>query len=138
MNAAFMSQTRTGKYLLTAALLCCTSFMSGLKAQDSLSAYILTPKAGPEPSINGAKVFGVRPGNPIVYTVPVSGQKPVSFSAANLPKGVKIDAVTGRLSGSIAKAGANERTIHAKNALKEVNSKFENMLAEDLLLNLPL
>jgi hypothetical protein len=30
---------------------------------------ILTPKPGPAPRINGAKIFGVRPGSPFLYTI---------------------------------------------------------------------
>ena len=138
MKLAFMTQNLTKRYFLIATLLFGFGLTNGLKAQDSLSAYILTPKAGPEPRINGPKVFGVRPGNPIVYTVPVSGQKPVSFSAINLPKGVKLDAHSGRLSGSIAKPGAYEVTIRAKNALKEVSSKLKIVVGEDILLTPPM
>ncbi len=34
-----------------------------------LSAYILTPKPAATPRINGAKVFGLRPGSPCLYTI---------------------------------------------------------------------
>ena len=133
-----MLSTLSGKCLLTVTLLCCNGFMSGVKAQDSLSAYILTPKAGPEPRINGPKVFGVRPGHPIVYTIPVSGQKPVSITATGLPKGVTIDARTGRISGSIAKAGNYDITINAKNAVKTTSGKLKIVVGNDILLTPPM
>ncbi|MHC4324695.1 MAG: NPCBM/NEW2 domain-containing protein, partial [Planctomycetota bacterium] len=34
---------------------------------------ILTPKPGPEPRINGPKVFGCRPGRPLIYRIPCQG-----------------------------------------------------------------
>src|SRR5215203_6403151 len=83
-------------YITTFCFLCIAS-----SAQDTLSKYILPPKEGPAPKINGPKVFGVRPGHPILFTIPASGKKPMTFSADNLPKGVTVDAKTGRLSGSI-------------------------------------
>lgn len=123
---------------LSAVLLCCIAFTQALMAQDSLSAYILTPKAGPAPRINGPKVFGVRPGHPVVYTIPVSGRKPVSFSAANLPKGVTINARTGRLSGVIAKAGSYDVTITARNAAGAATGKLKIIAGEDILLTPPM
>ena len=38
---------------------------------------ILTPPERPEPRINGPVVYGVRPGHPIIYRVPVTGERPV-------------------------------------------------------------
>jgi hypothetical protein len=32
-------------------------------------AIVLTPKSGPKPRINGAKVFGARPGAPFLFTI---------------------------------------------------------------------
>ncbi len=34
---------------------------------------ILTPKPGPEPRINGPRVYGVRPGKPFLYRIPATG-----------------------------------------------------------------
>src|SRR3982751_6326582 len=81
--------------------LCCF-FSAATIAQDSLSQYILTPKPGPEPRINGPRVFGVRPNHPVLFTIPVTGDRPITFSADDLPKGLKLDAKTGRLSGSLS------------------------------------
>ncbi|HEY4150870.1 MAG TPA: putative Ig domain-containing protein [Chitinophagaceae bacterium] len=133
-----MLRTRTKAALLSMVLLCSMASMNPLRAQDSLSAFILTPKAGPEPHINGSKVFGVRPGHPIVFTIPVSGNKPVSISATDVPKGVKIDVHTGALSGSIEKPGEYVLTIHAKNAMKEVTEKFTIVVGENIVLTPPM
>src|SRR5690349_6611252 len=101
------------KKFLTLALI--SSLALFVNAQDTLSKYILTPKAGPEPRINGPKIFGVRPNHPIIFTIPVSGEKPVKFEADNLPKGVKLDKNTGRLSGTVEKPGKYQVTLRAKN-----------------------
>ena len=48
---------------------------------------ILTPPPSAAPRINGAKVFGVRPGHPILWRLPVTGERPVRLSATGLPDG---------------------------------------------------
>jgi hypothetical protein len=45
-----------------------------------MSQHILTPPPSPEPRINGAKVFGVRPGNPFFFKVPATGKGPLNYS----------------------------------------------------------
>jgi alpha-galactosidase len=107
-------------------------------AQDTLSAYILTPKERDEPRINGPKVFGVRPTHPILFTVPATGKRPMTFTADNLPKGVKLDSKTGRLSGSIAKEGEYKITLHAKNSLGEATRAFKIVVGETIALTPPM
>ncbi len=67
--------------------------------------YILTPKPSASPRINGAKVFGVRPGHPLIFTIPATGDRPIAFSAEGLPDGLKLDKVNGRISGSVSTPG---------------------------------
>ncbi len=47
-----------------------------------VAPYILTPAAPATPRINGANVFGVRPGSPFLFTIPATGERPMEFSAA--------------------------------------------------------
>ena len=105
-----------------------------LHAQDSLSQYILTPKLGPAPRINGPKVFGVRPGHPILFTIPASGEKPIKFDVDNLPKGVKLDKNTGRFSGSIDKPGEYKMVIEAKNGVGKTKRDFKIVVGETIAL----
>ncbi|MBE2212851.1 MAG: ThuA domain-containing protein [Opitutaceae bacterium] len=63
--------------------------------------YIVTPAPASEPRINGARVFGVRPGSEFLFTVPATGEAPLTYSAAGLPGGLAIDAATGRITGVI-------------------------------------
>lgn len=110
------------------------------KAQDvdTLSKYILTPEDGPSPRINGPKIFGVRPNHPIVFTVPATGDRPMSFSASNLPKGVKLDAKTGRLSGTVSKPGTHLITLYAKNKSGEAKRSFKIVVGETIALTPPM
>lgn len=68
-------------------------------------ALILTPKPGPEPRINGAKIFGVRPGSPFLFTIPATGDRPMTFAVDGLPAGLIVDPDTGRISGQLEAPG---------------------------------
>lgn len=72
--------------------------------QPSVGAgyFILTPPENPKPFINGPSVFGVRPGSPFLYSIPVSGKRPISYQVKGLPQGLTLDANTGIISGKIS------------------------------------
>jgi alpha-galactosidase len=53
--------------------------------QPAGERYILTPKASPKPQINGASVFGARPGRPFLFMIPATGDRPMTFAAEGLP-----------------------------------------------------
>jgi alpha-galactosidase len=80
-------------------------------------AEVLTPKPPPTPRINGARVVGARPGRPFLFTVPVTGDEPIAYSAEGLPDGLSLDAGTGRITGAAAKEGEYKVTLTARNAL---------------------
>jgi len=78
---------------------------------------VLTPAPAPGPRINGARVFGVRPGSPFLFTIPATGERPMEFSAAGLPQGLAVDPATGRITGSIGAPGTYMVTLTASNRL---------------------
>src|SRR3954467_14838192 len=73
-------------------------------APDNTSR-ILTPPAPATPRINGARIYGQRPGRPFLFTIPATGERPMTFTAQGLPDGLKIDESTGRITGSVKAAG---------------------------------
>jgi alpha-galactosidase len=97
-------------------------------------AVILTPKPAAAPRINGARVFGVRPGNPFLFTIPATGERPMEFAVDNLPEGLKIDAKTGQITGSIKDRGTYVVTFHAKNAKGEATRPFKIVCGDTLSL----
>src|SRR5438045_2944416 len=112
----------TSHFKLIAGALACLmsapismSFAADEKPAQNFSDRILTPPAPATPRINGPRIYGQRPGHPFLYNVPVTGDRPMNFSADALPPGLKIDAKTGRISGVVAKAGEFKVTVHAKN-----------------------
>lgn len=109
------------------------------KVNDSdKELYILTPEPSPKPRINGAKVFGVRPKSPVIFTIPVTGNRPITFSAKNLPKGLKLDGSSGRFSGSIEIPGTYSITISAKNELGTAEREFRIIVGDKLALTPPM
>lgn len=71
--------------------------VTGLAMQPE--RYLLTPKPGPAPKINGPAVYGARPARPFLYRIPCTGTRPMRFSAKGLPASLRLDAQTGIVSG---------------------------------------
>ena len=100
---------------------------------------ILTPVAGDKPQINGAAVFGVRPGKPIFYHMAVSGVKPINYSAEGLPEGVQIDASTGWITGRAPLTTGNyEITLLASNSKGKTKKKLTLSVGETICLTPPM
>jgi alpha-galactosidase len=95
---------------------------------------ILTPKPGPEPRINGAKVFGVRPGSPFLFTIPVTGKRPIKYEVLNIPAGLSCDPATGNISGVLDSPGEYLTTFKVTNELGTAERKFKIVCGENLAL----
>ena len=103
-----------------------------------LTPVILTPKPSRKPRINSARVFGVRPGNPFLFTIAATGERPVRFSAQGLPGGLTLDPTTGRITGILTKTGNYETTLNATNSLGTVAQKFTISVGDRIALTPPL
>jgi alpha-galactosidase len=100
--------------------------------------YILTPAAPDAPRINGAKVFGVRPGHPFLYTIAATGARPMEFSAENLPEGLSLDSSTGQITGKIDKPGEYLVMLHAKNNGADSKRGLKIICGKDIALTPPM
>ena len=78
--------------------------------------YCLTPKAPLTPRYNGPAVLGARSGSPVIFRLPFSGKRPMTFTAIGLPEGLELDADNGIVSGSLAAAGDYDVEFEAVNA----------------------
>ncbi|MGC3989380.1 MAG: putative Ig domain-containing protein [Chthoniobacteraceae bacterium] len=127
MKCAFFS-------LLVAAMAATTSAF----AATPPAVVILTPAAPDTPRINGPSIFGVRPGSPFLYAIPATGKRPLTFAVEGLPAGLKLDAETGEITGSLATAGAVTVTLHATNALGTADKKFRIVVGDQIALTPPM
>ncbi len=99
---------------------------------------ILTPPAPPAPRIHGPSVLGVRPGHPVLYSVPATGERPLVFGATDLPDGLSLDPATGRLSGAIARSGEYTVKLGVRNANGADERSLEIVVGERIALTPPL
>ena len=100
---------------------------------------VLTPKPGPQPKINGPKVYGARPGRPFIYRIPCTGTRPIQFAAANLPQGLELDAATGIITGRVPKErGETVVTIEARNEHGSDLRTFKLVVGDMLALTPPM
>lgn len=132
------------------ALLACASFLGAMPCAaqtesnpsavgvPDLSAYILTPKPAATPRINGAKVFGLRPGSKCLYTVAATGDRPMTFAVDGLPKGLKLDPATGRITGSVKKAGTYKVMVTATNAKGSYSRELRIVVGDRIALTPPM
>lgn len=96
--------------------------------------YILTPKPAPTPKINSARIYGARPGSPFLFRIPATGDKPIIFTAKNLPKGLKIDSETGIITGKVDTKGTYEVVLNAKNAKGSASKKLKIEIGDRIAL----
>ena len=123
---------------LSALCLCCAVHLRAADTNAPAAPYILTPAAPATPRINGPGVFGVRPGSPFLYTIPATGDRPMTFSAKNLPRGLKLDAKTGRITGKLKKKGETVATLIAQNTLGTAEKKFRIEVGNQIALTPPM
>ena len=102
------------------------------------SAYILTPKAPDTPRINGPKVYGARPKTDFLFRIPATGVRPMTFSAKGLPRGLKLDAAKGIITGKARRKGEYKVTLTATNALGSDSRVLRIVIGDKIALTPPL
>ena len=111
---------------------------SGEALPTPIAPYILTPAAPATPRINGANVFGVRPGSPFLFMIAATGERPMEFSVKGLPDGLKLDAKTGRLTGALKNKGEFTVTLGAQNSLGMAEKKLRIVCGDQIALTPPM
>jgi len=101
-------------------------------------AVVLTPKASPKPRINGARVVGVRPGSPFLFTVPVTGERPMTLSAGGLPAGLQLDPQTGLITGVLKEKGTYVVTVRARNQQGNAERALKIICGDTIALTPPM
>jgi alpha-galactosidase len=108
------------------------ALLGGLASAEA--RVVLTPRPGPAPRINGAAVFGVRPGSPFLFTIPATGERPLTFAAEDLPDGLALDPATGRITGALAARGEYRVLLRATNARGSAERPFKIVCGDGLAL----
>ncbi|NLK42635.1 MAG: alpha-galactosidase [Planctomycetes bacterium] len=100
--------------------------------------YILTPKPGPEPRITGPKVFGARPGNPFLFTLTATGDRPMRFAVAGLPDGLTLDPESGQITGTVKNQGHYKTIVTATNAKGTAQRELRIVIGDAIALTPPM
>jgi alpha-galactosidase len=131
-------------FFITAAISCAQQSNPPTQPSASPSPFAvvlpepLTPPAPATPRINGPSVFGVRPGSPVLYTIPATGERPMTFAVEGLPVGLTLDSTTGQITGSLSNQGTNVITLIARNAKGESKKPFKIIVGESISLTPPM
>ena len=100
--------------------------------------YILTPKPDDSPQINGPKVTGAKLGSPFLFTIPVTGIRPIAYHAEGLPEGLVLDNKTGIISGTSIHKGEYKVIIEAKNNAGVNRRELKIIIGDNIVLTPPL
>ena len=120
------------------ALVKITSVFSCIAQQTpDIKEYRLTLKQADSPRFNGPKEIGVGSGSSILFRVPLTGIRPITFSASNLPVGLVQDQHTGIISGNIKKAGEYIVKLSVENT-KGKATRFKIVVGGRLALTPPM
>jgi hypothetical protein len=90
------------------------------------------------PRFNGALVVGIRPATPFLYSLAVSGARPMKFAVRHLPPGLNFDADSGILSGSILKSGEYKLETRAENPAGKADAEIRIHCGDRLALTPPM
>jgi alpha-galactosidase len=114
----------------------------GIKPQIVIAAaakpYILTPKEKLSPRITGAKVFGVRPGSPFLFTLTATGEKPMRFTVENLPQGLTLNPDNGQIRGAVKEKGEYKTFVTAQNKRGKAQREFKIVVGDTICLTPPM
>ena len=86
--------------------------LGGVAGAQNIS---MTP-APATPELHAPFLWAARPGTPLLFTVPATGQAPLSFSATGLPMGLTLAAGTGTITGTTPAAGSYPVSVTVTNA----------------------
>lgn len=90
------------------------------------------------PKFNGAKIIGIRPNTPLIFSLAVGGGRPLQFSATNLPAELKLDSHNGIITGALQKMGVYNFKVVAKNSAGSTEAEIKIVCGEALALAPPM
>jgi alpha-galactosidase len=90
------------------------------------------------PVFHGATVTGNYPNTDFLFTVPATGERPLKFTAENLPAGLKIESTTGIITGLVKEAGSYNVKVTATNAKGAATEVLKVEIGDKLCLTPPM
>ncbi len=99
---------------------------------------IWTAPAADAPQIHSPRLVGVRPGTPFLWTVPVTGARPLAFTAQGLPTGLTLNPRTGTFSGVLTRPGVYPVRVQVRSALGKDARTVQVVAGNSLALTPPM
>lgn len=90
------------------------------------------------PTIQVPTITGASAGKPIIFAIPVTGERPITFQAQGLPTGLTLDAGTGILTGVTRSEGDHRIFITARNAHGKSERELTLAIGRGLALTPPM
>ncbi len=90
------------------------------------------------PAIHGPNITGASAMKPFLYTVPVTGERPLFFSVEGLPDGLSIDNQTGKIAGIVARENEYHVLLRVENRHGKAEKEFDIVIGKGLALTPPM
>ncbi len=105
---------------------------------DNPSCEIYTPTESLAPRINGPGIIGIRPGSPVNYRLPVSGQRPIHYTISSLPDGLIFDKEKGILKGTLKQPGTYTIGVTVDNQFGVYSRNLDIAVGQKIALTPPM
>jgi len=134
-NGKIADSAHGGRRLRLLILAATTLLPAWVVAADPV---VLTPRPGPQPQIHGARIFGVRPGSPLLFKIAATGEHPLRYGATGLPTGLHVNEETGQISGRLDRAGSYDVVLAVSNARGRTSRPLRIVCGDTLALTPPM
>jgi hypothetical protein len=99
---------------------------------------VAMPAPPTRPRFVGPAVVGLHVGTPALFTLAVTGARPMTFAASGLPSGLALNTGTGQVTGNVAEAGEKVVTFYARNAIGTASRKVRVAAGDTVALTPPM
>ncbi|MDB5283707.1 MAG: putative alpha-galactosidase/melibiase [Bacteroidota bacterium] len=86
------------------------------------------------PVFHGAKIVGNYPNTDFMFTIPATGDRPITFGADNLPVGLSLDPSSGIIKGKVGNAAEYKIKVSAQNTKGKAEEELKIVVGDNLCL----
>jgi len=90
------------------------------------------------PAIHGPDIYGASATKPLLYAIPATGERPLSFAVEGLPEGLRLDPATGFITGATRREGEFRVLLRAGNRHGKAEKEFILAIGRGLALTPPM